>query len=35
MIAQCEANRSAAGVDARFETVSFFDFKAPQELFDL
>ena len=35
MIAQCEANRSAAGVDARFETVSFFDFKAPQELFDV
>jgi cyclopropane fatty-acyl-phospholipid synthase-like methyltransferase len=35
MIAQCEVNRSAAGVNARFDTVSFFDFKPPQEPYDI
>jgi|SRR6516225_1850718 2-polyprenyl-3-methyl-5-hydroxy-6-metoxy-1,4-benzoquinol methylase len=35
MIAQCEANRSATGVDARFDTISFFDFEAPQEPYDV
>jgi 2-polyprenyl-3-methyl-5-hydroxy-6-metoxy-1,4-benzoquinol methylase len=35
MIAQCEKNKAAAGVDASFDCSSFFDFKVSGELYDV